>query len=122
MCNNSFIYDCHFVSLVAPFLSPDNVDVEVEVGTRLTLAVNVTEFNLNIDNVTWTQNETVIENGTDGFTIEFISLNEPPSMIVLTLGEVTSPVSDGGLFTVSVSNPAGLDMSTFNVTVSGEFS
>ena len=96
------------------------MDVEVEVGSPLTLSVNVTEFNLPIDDVTWTMNDNVIQNGTDGFTITYTDLDAPPSMVVLTLDEVISPASDNGQYTVSVSNPAGIDTSTFNITVSGE--
>ena len=105
---------------VAPLLTPGSMDVEVEVGTQLTLSVNVTEFNLPIDDVMWMMDGGVIENGTDGYTIEFIDLDAPPSMVVLTLDEVSSPVSDNGQYILSVSNPAGMDTSTFNVTVSGE--
>ena len=96
------------------------MDVEAVVGTSLSLTVNVTEFNLDIDSVTWTRNGSDIENGTDGYTITNISLSDPPSMIVLTRDNVTSPVEDSGDYSVTVANPAGSDMSTFNVTVTGE--
>ena len=96
------------------------MDVEAVVGTPLSLTVNVTEFNLDIDSVTWKKDSNIIENGTDGYTITHISLNAPPSMVILTRDNVTSPVEDSGDYSVNVTNPAGLDMSTFNVTVTGE--
>ena len=109
-----------FSTIVPPLLTPQSLDVRAVVGTPLSLTVNVTEFNLDIDSVTWTKNGSVIENGTDRYIITHISLNAPPSMVILTRDNVTSPVEDSGDYLVIIANPAGSDMSTFNVTVTGE--
>ena len=92
----------------------------MEVGTRLTLTVNVTEFNRDIDSIMWTLNGMVIKNGVDGYTLTNISLEAPPSMVSLTRDSVISPAEDSGNYTVSVTNAAGPDTSKFNVTVTGE--
>ena len=109
-----------FSTVVAPVLTPQAMDVEAVVGTPLTLSVNVTEFNLKIESVVWMKNGSIIENGTDNFTITHISLNAPPSTVVLTRDNVISPMEDSGDYSVTITNPAGSDMSTFNVTVTGE--
>ena len=95
--------------------------MEVEVGTRLTLTVNITEFNRDIDSVIWTLDGMAIENGVDGYTLTNIILEAPPSMASLTRENVISPAEDSGNYTVTVTNLAGSDASEFNVTVTGEF-
>ena len=95
--------------------------MEVEVGTRLTLTVNITEFNREIDTVMWTRNGMAIENGTNDYTLTNFSLEAPLSMVSLTRENITSPAEDSGNYTVSVTNAAGSDTSEFNVTVTGEF-
>ena len=97
------------------------MDVEVEVGAQLMLTANATEFNLDIDNITWTRNGIVIENGT--YSIWLHIQDDPPSKtFMLVIHDVISPAWDNGIFIVYISNPAGSDTSTFNVTVTGEFS
>ena len=93
--------------------------MEVESGTPLVLTSNITEFNLDINNVTWTKNDDVIRNGTSGFSILLMELDAPHSVIVLVQDNITSPAQDSGLFTLYVSNPAGASTSSFNVTVTG---
>ena len=107
--------------VVSPSLTPEAMDVEVEVGTRLTLTVNITEFNREIDTLMWTRNGMAIENGTNGYTLTNISLEAPLSMVSLTRENITSPAEDSGNYTVSMTNAAGSDASEFNVTVTGEF-
>ena len=111
---------CILSTLVPPLLSPQAMDVEAVVGTPLSLTVTVAEFNIDITSVKWTRNGSVIENGTDRYTITHIDLSAPPSMVILTRDNVTSPVEDSGDYSVNVTNPAGSDISTFNVTVTGE--
>ena len=96
-----------------------NTTVEVELGSQLVLTSNITEFNLDINNITWTKNDDVITNGTNGFSILLMGLDAPPSVIVLVQDSITSPAQDSGLLTLYVSNPAGASTSSFNVTVTG---
>ena len=107
--------------VVAPSLTPEDMDVEVEVGTRLTLAVNVTEFNRDIDSVIWTLDGMAIENGVNRYILTNVSLEAPPSMVSLTRENVISPAEDSGNYAVTVTNAAGSDTSEFNVTVTCEF-
>ena len=98
------------------------MDVEVEVVTQLILTANATEFNLDIDNVTWTRNGIAIENGTDSIWLYNISQENPPlKTLILVIHDVVSPTRNNGIFMVYISNPAGSDTSIFNVTVTGEF-
>ena len=99
-------------------LAPQSMDVEVEISTQLALTANVSGFNLMIDGVTWMRNGDIIESG-NGFTLTNSSLNAPPAMVTL-MRDVVSPNQDSGIYTVNVSNPAGSDISTFNVTVTGK--
>ena len=107
------------ISIVEPMLTPQFMDIEVEVLTQLMLTANVSAFNLVIDGVTWNRNDSIIENE-NGFTLSNSSLDAPPAMVTLIL-DVTSPNRDSGIYTVTVSNPAGSDTSTFNVTVTGGY-
>ena len=90
----------------------------MEVSTRLTLTANISDFNLAIDGVTWMRDGSVIQSG-NGFTFTNNSLDSPPAMVTLTL-DVMTPNQDSGIYTVNVSNPAGSDISTFNVSVTGK--
>ena len=119
---------CHciviIVHVVPPSLSPETMDVEVEVGTQLVLTVNATEFNLDIDNITWTRNRIVIDNGTYSIWLYNIcQLQENPHLktLILVIHYVVSPAQYNGIFMVYISNPAGSDTAIFNVTVTGGF-
>ena len=90
----------------------------MEVLTRLTLTASISDFNLAIDGVTWMRGGSIIQSG-NGFTLTNSSLDSPPAMVTLTL-DVMMPNQDSGIYTVNVSNPAGSDTSTFNVTVTGK--
>ena len=96
------------------------MDVEVEVGTRLTLTVSITEFNREVHTVMWTRNGMAIENGKNDYTLTNVSLEAPLSMVSLTRENVISPAEDSGNYTVTVTNVAGSDTSEFNVIVTGE--
>ena len=115
---SSFTLSC----VVGPSLTPEAMDVEVEVGTRLTLTVNVTKFNRDIDSVIWTLHGMAIENGVDGYiyTLTNVSPDAPSSIVSLTRENVISPAEDSGNYTVTMTNVAGSDTSEFNVTVTGD--
>ena len=118
MCH-CIVVQCH---VVPPSLTPETMDVEVEVGTQLMLTANATEFNLDIENITWTRNGIVIENGTNSIWLYNICQENPPlKTLSLVIHDVVSPAQDNGMYVVYVSNPAGSDSSIFNVTVTGEF-
>ena len=99
------------------------MDVEIEVGSPLTLTVSITEFNLEIaeSDILWTRNGIVLMDQVNGFSISSTGLNTPPGMSMLTLGRVETPDLHSGAYIVNATNPAGFDTSTFSVTVTGEY-
>ena len=87
----------------------------------LTLSVNITEFNLEITDIVWLNNNSRAVRYTSGvYTITNSSLDVPMGTAVLFVESVTSPVVYGGVYQVIVTNPAGSDTSTFNVSVLSE--
>ena len=106
---------------VAPSLIPEVMNVEVEVGSSLTLTVRIDSFNLEVSAVTWTRNMDLLSSGMDGITITNTSLMVPPGMSMLMLDSVTTPAMHGGMYVATATNPAGSDMSTFTVTVTGKY-
>lgn len=87
----------------------------------LTLQVNITEFNLMVTDLVWTRNGNVLLDQVDGITITNVGLDSPPGMSTLTLDSVATPVRHAGTYLVNATNPAGSGVSTFNVTVTGEY-
>ena len=118
----SMLLRVSFFFSVGPTLTPEALDIEVEVGMSLVLTVNITEFNLEItdSDIFWTRNGVVLVNQMDGFTITSTSLDSPPGMSMLTLAQVGTPSMHSGEYIVNATNPAGSDSSTFNVTVTGK--
>ena len=108
-------------SIVAPTLVPITTDVEVEVGMSLTLSVNITGFNLEVTDIIWLNNNgTVVSQTSDIYTITNSSLDAPVGTATLFVESVTSPVVYGGIYQVTVTNPAGSDSSTFNISITSE--
>ena len=99
-------------------LSPETMDVEVEVGSPLVLEVVIFGFNLPITEITWMQDSALLQDGMNDFTIMNDSLAMPNGTSTLTVVAV-SPALHSGIYEVSVINPADSDSSTFTVTVSG---
>lgn len=107
-----------YLNAVGPMLSPDAMDVEVEVGNSLVLQVVIFGFNLPITELTWMQDSALLQDGVDDFTIMNSSLTMSNGTSTLTVMAV-SPALHSGVYKVSASNPADSDSSTFTVTVSG---
>lgn len=107
-----------YLNAVGPMLSPDAMDVEVEVGNSLVLQVVIFGFNLPITELTWMQDSALLQDGMNDFTIMNSSLTMPNGTSTLTVVAV-SPTLHSGVYEVSASNPADSDSSTFTVTVSG---
>ena len=107
--------------IVPPRLTPEAIDVEVEVGTSFTLSVNITEFNLEITDIIWLSNNgTAVSHTSDAYTITNSSLDAPVGTAMLFVESATSPVPYGGVYQVTVTNPAGSDTVTFNVSITSE--
>ena len=105
-------------SLVAiPMTSPDQT-VNVTVGDNLTLMVDITEFNLPLDSVTWMEDGQLLMNNTDNIVITHGSFEAPPTTSTLVRDPIQSP-TDNGTYEVTVVNPAGQSMTTFTVIVNG---
>ena len=99
-------------------LSPEAMDIEVEVGSPLVLEVVIFGFNLPVTEITWMQDSALLQDGMNDFTIMNNSLSMPNGTSTLTVVAV-SPALHSGIYEVSVTNPADSDSSTFTVTVSG---
>ena len=115
------VYITSVCPTVAPTLTPESMSVEVEVGTPLTLMINITEFNLKVTDVVWTRDSNTLMDQVDGFTITSTGLVSPPGMSVLMLDSVVTPEMHAGTYVANASNPAGSDMSVFNVTITGKY-
>ena len=109
------------VPIVAPSLTPEVMSVEVEVNSSLALMVQIDGFNLEVSTVTWTRNTVLLSSGLDGITITNTNLDAPPGISVLMLDGITTPAMHGGVYVATATNPAGSDMSTFTVTVTGKY-
>lgn len=105
----------HFV--VGPVLNPEYEVVEVTVGDPMILEVNVTEFNLEIEEVFWTRNGVEIIDGMNSTVIINSSLEAPVGMVALIVDPVESPLIHGGLYQVTVSNSVGNTSSYFVIHI-----
>ena len=120
VCSPLLTLHCNNI-VVSPTLTPEAIDVEVEVGMSLTLSVNITEFNLEITDIVWLNNNgTIVSHTSEIYTITNSSLDAPVGTTMLFVESVTSPVVYGGVYQVIVTNPAGSDTATFNVSVKSE--
>ena len=98
--------------------SPDQ-SVEVVVGEDLVLCTIFTGFNLPITDINWTQNGEAVDTASDRINFVFMGTSAPDGTSTLTISPVNAP-SDGGTYIVTVTNPAGSDMTVFAVNVTGE--
>ena len=87
----------------------------------LTLQVSITGFNLAITDLVWTRNGNTLVDQMDGISITDTSLVSPPGTSTLMLDSVVTPDMHAGTYVVNATNPAGSDVSTFNVSVAGEY-
>ena len=98
--------------------SPDQT-VNVTVGSALILMVDITGFNLPLTSITWLEDGQMLMNNTDNITITHGSFEASNTTSTLVRDPIQSPM-DNGTYEVTVVNPAGQSMTTFNVTVNGE--
>ena len=108
----------HHVFAVSPVLSAGQ-DVEVVAGTPLVLTVNITEFNLPLSEITWFIDGTPATTAITRITITATSTISPPTTSTLTLDPVMFP-NEGGVYSVRAINPAGMNTTFFNVTITCE--
>ena len=87
----------------------------------LTLTVNITGFNLEVTDVVWTRDGNTLTDQMDGFAITSTGLVSPPGMSMLMLDSVVTPEMHTGTYVANATNPAGSDVSVFNVTVTGKY-
>ena len=84
-------------------------------GETLELIVTI-DFNLVLEDITWTHNNSDLVNGSDRVTI--INSGFDPSTATSTLTRTNiSRTSDGGSYVVTVRNRAGTSATTFSVDV-----
>ena len=98
--------------------SPDQT-VNVTVGSALTLMVGITGFNLPLTSITWMEDGQVLMNNTNNTVITHGSFAAPSTTSALVREPIQSPM-DNGTYEVTVVNPAGQSVTTYNVTVNGE--
>ncbi len=111
----------HRPHAVPPTLTPEAIDIEAEVGMSLTLSINITGFNLEVTDIVWLNNNGTVVSQTSGiYTITNSSLDAPVGTATLFVESITSPVVYGGIYWVTVSNPAGSDSSLFNVSITSK--
>ncbi len=118
-CSNECILS---FSIVDPTLPADGADIEFVVGSILTLTVTITDFNLPLTEITWFIDgvpATAVSGRAGVLTITNTSTTSPPATTTLTLDPVQLP-RESGLYSVTAFNPAGMDTTTFNVTITGE--
>ena len=90
------------------------------VGSILILEASFTGFNLELDEITWTQNSSVmLQNGVDGVSITNSSdLNASNATSTLTRPGITG-VLYAGLYVATARNRAGSASTTFTVQITG---
>ena len=107
-----------YVSTVGPVSSvavPLRI-IEVTVDTLLYLEVTFNLFNLPLTEITWFIDGTPATDVNSRVNITNTSAASPPATSTLTLDPVQFP-AEGGLYSVTAVNPAGMDTTAFNVTV-----
>ena len=98
-----------------------NLTLPVTVNGSFTLEVNISDYNLPIDSITWQRgSDSLLTTGTQ-FTLTNNTDTLGSGSATLTAGFTDSLVDDG-MYTVTVSNPAGNDSVVFDVTVQSELS
>ena len=84
------------------------------------LSTRFTGFNLPLITIAWTRNGEMISSATDRVSIVTMGIGGPNGTSILTVSPVNTP-SDGGIYIVTATNPAGSDMTVFTVNITGEY-
>ena len=100
---------------VGPVISTTR-DTEVTTGTPLGFTVTITDFNLPLTEITWYIDNTPATEANRRITITDTSTTSPPATSTLTLFSVQLP-AEGGVYSVTAVNPAGMATTTATVTV-----
>ena len=107
------------IVLPSVMLADDGIaSPEVDVDNNLTLAVDITNFNPALTDVSWTHEGNAIVNEQDRDVTTTSSLSTAPVMATLERSTVT-PL-DAGSYVVTATNPAGNQSLMFGVTVKGK--
>ena len=91
---------------------------QVIAGDDLTLTVSIVDFNLPLANVSWTHQDNIIISGKyrDTITNSYLSL----APVMSTLQRTAVNPLDSGSYVIMATNPAGSQVLTYTVTVTGE--
>ena len=103
---------------VAAPVAGGNESITFDLGEDLMLTTFFSDFNLALDNITWTQNTTSLIDGTNEVTITYSGLSPPDATSTLTRPIITG-VSYGGTYVATATNRAGSDSTTFTVAITG---
>ena len=103
--------------IVAAPVAGENENITFEVREDLVLMVSFSDFNLALDEITWTQNSSIPL--TNGVTITNSDLNAPDATSTLRRPNVTG-VSYAGTYVATASNRAGSSSTTITVNVTGK--
>ena len=105
--------------IAAPVAGDDEI-ATFEVGDDLVLTASFSDFNLALDEITWTQNTSMtLMDGEDGVIIISSALSGPSASSTLTRPGITG-VSYAGTYTATASNRAGTNSTVFTVEVTGK--
>ena len=108
------------ILIVAAPVAGDDESLTFEVGDDLVLTASFSDFNLILDEITWTQNSSMtLMDGVNGVVIISSDLSAPSASSTLTRPGITG-VSYAGTYTATASNRAGSDSTTFTVEVTGK--
>ena len=96
-----------------------NKSITFDVGEDLILTASFSDFNLALDDITWTQNSSIsLINRTDEVTITNSDLSPPDANSTLTRLGITG-LSYAGTYVATGTNHAGPNLTTFTVAIVG---
>ena len=111
------IFSCDFFSVLPSVLLGEGqvAFLEVEEGSDLTLSVIITDFNVPITDITWTQIGNALTSGQGRVTITNTPMMTAPVNSTLMITSILP--NEAGSYVVTAINDAGSDTFMFNVTV-----
>ena len=109
----------HILCTVAAPVAGVNKSITFNVGEDLILAASFSDFNLALDNITWTQNSSIsLVNRRDEINITNSDLSPPEANSTLTRLGITG-LSYAGTYVATGTNRAGSNLTTFIVAILG---
>ena len=107
------------IILAAP-VAGENESITFEVGVDLVLMASFSDFNLVLDEITWTQNSSIsLMHDVNGVRITNSDLSAPDATSTLRRPGITG-VSYAGTYVATASNRAGSSSTTFTAIVTGK--